>query len=412
MDVQRPGSSSRVRWRVFLVLFGVALLMIVALWLSLRPPSIPASDIWTAEVRRGDMLVEIPATGTLVSTALRAVTNHDPGVVERIRVLPGDAVTPEDVLLELSNPSLRDSLHRARVDLKAARAEATLSRLELDESRLELEAVLATAEAEYLGERLGLDAMTQLDGAHGVSQVELERKRLRLDALERRVTAERSKLEQFEEFRAAKVAAIDARLDREKSAVENLERRVAALSVTAGVRGVIESVNVEEGERVEGGFAVARIIDPDSLIGRLRVPERYAGQLELGLATSVESSGHSIDGRVVRIDPTPQERQVTVDIEFDSDVPAELGPQVSVQGVIRRDRLEDVTYVSRPSWIESGDESYVFVVQDERAVRKQVEFGRVSTEYVEVLTGLVPGEHLILAELSDRFDSRVLRIEK
>lgn len=416
MDIQRPNADQR-RHRRFIAAGAAAtvfVLLLATAWsLGTRPPAIDRDDIWTGQVTRGELVNEVSATGTLVATELRAVTNRSEGVVEVIRVLPGHAVGPEDVLLEMSSPALEDELADARYELAAADADATLSRMESENRYLDIVAQLASAEAEYTASRLELEANEEIGDEQITSEIEIARIRLRTEQQLKRKEAEQARLDSYAEYRAAQEASTRANVSKLRERVSRLESRVDDLFVRAGTDGVVQEINVEEGERLEPGQAVARVVNPDRLLARIRVSERDAALVKIGLPVRLELGRDTITGKVSRIDPTVRDRLVTVDVALQSADHARLRPDLSVIARIELERLDDVLVLDRPVGLRDAYETIDLFRLDrggDRARRVSVEIGGASARQVEVVSGLEPGDIVVLADLSEWADSPVLRI--
>ncbi len=157
MDVRRPDIQRR-RYRRF-VTAGVAVLALAALvWvafgLAARPPAVASDGLWSARLTHGEFVHEITGAGTLVAPELRAVTTRSDGVVERVKVLPGVVVGPDDVLITMSSPQLEEDLADAIWDLESAKADEVQQRVDLNNRFLELVSVFTASEAEYTSARL------------------------------------------------------------------------------------------------------------------------------------------------------------------------------------------------------------------------------------------------------------------
>ncbi len=390
---------------------GFFVLVVLAFWLSARPPAVAQSDIWTGSVLQGELIAEVSATGQLVAPEIRAVTNRSDGVVEQIHVLPGAEAERDTVLIEMSSPELLDELARARWQLEAARADAARERVETANELLQLEATVANADAEYLGERMELEALEELQVDQVVSELEVQRTRFRVEALKRRFQAEQSRLDRFDELRDAREEATAARLSELDSEVEQLEKRVAALQVRAGFAGVVQEVNVEEGQRLSSGEAVARIVNPEQLIARLRVPERRAGELLVGMSVRLDVGGETLSGEIERIDPTVRDRRVEVDVTLPGNRPEGLRPDLTSNARIEVARLDDTLYMPRPPWADPDTTATVFVLRGSEAERREVRFGQASNTEIQVLNGLAPGDQVILTDMSNWSDHPRLRVQ-
>src|SRR5215468_9287309 len=103
-------------------------ILLITLGLSrLKPaaPTVEKSTVWMDTVKRGPMVRQVRGPGTLVPVEIRWISSDTDGRVERLVILPGTPVTPESVLLEMSNPSLERDALDAESQLRAAEAELT-----------------------------------------------------------------------------------------------------------------------------------------------------------------------------------------------------------------------------------------------------------------------------------------------
>ncbi len=416
MDIKLPDPDKRRRARLITAgAAGIAFIALVAVaWaLASRPPAIERDEIWTARVSRGELVHEISASGTLVAVELRAVTNRSEGVVEAIHVLPGHVVDPDDVLIEMSSPTLEEELEDARWQLAAAEAEQKLAEMESENRYLDIVAQLASAEAEYTTARLELEAHEELGDERITPELEIERVRLRVQQLQRRMEAERARLESYAGYRDAQEAAQRSKVSQLQDKVSRLESRVTDLKVRAGMHGVVQEVDAKEGERLTAGHAIARIVNPNRLIARIGVSERDAALVENGLPVRLELGRDVVLGRVTRVDPTVRDRLVTVDVALDDPGGAPLRPDLSLVARVELQRVADVLVLDRPVGVRAAYEKLeLFRVRrgGDRAERVSVETGRASARQVEIVSGLQDGDIVIIADLSEWAEEPMLRI--
>lgn len=416
MDVQRASSRER-RWQRWVLPVSASVLVlaliVAALVLLNRAPAISADRIWTGTVVEGDMVREVSAAGSLVAPRLRAVTNRSAGVVEQVLVLPGDVVDSDSVLLVMSSPDLEEELAQARWDLAAVEAEQAVQQVEVENRQLDLIAQLAQAEAEHTSALIELQAQEELEKAQVFSAIEVERSRLRVEQLRRRLEAEQARMARAPEHRAAQEAATQAKLARQRDKVAHLETLITQLRVPAGSAGVIQEINIQEGESLSAGELVARIVDPDHLIARLRVPEREAAAVVAGLPVRLDLGSDQLEGEVIRIDPTARDRHIDVDVALTTGSALSLRPDQSISGRIELERLEAVRYIPRPTQArQEGQRLKLFVLSPggRRAHQVEVGLGRLSAREAEVVAGLAPGSQVILADMSEFEDVEALRV--
>lgn len=388
-------------------------LTVVAVRLAARPVGVDGDALWSAPVTRGEFVHEITAAGTLIAPEIRSITNRSEGVVERIVVLPGHVVTPDDVLVELSSPQLKDELEDARFELDAAEAEERLRQAEAEDRLLDLRISVASADAEYTSARLESEAQSALGRGQIVSTLDIEQARIRAEQLLKRLEAEQAKLDRYPITREAQDAAARAKLEQQRQKLRRLEDQFDQLAVRAGIGGVVQEIEIEEGERLSAGSEVAKIVNPELLIARVRVSERDAQRVEIGQAVRLEMARETLEGRVTRIDPTVRERLVSVDVELVGESRGTLRPDTSVTARIVLDRVPDTVLLDRPTGLRDEQETvdlFRLIDGGRRAERVTVEVGRASSQEVEILSGLEPGDEVYLADMSEWADQPVIRI--
>lgn len=417
MDVQIGKRSRVLRRRVVLVAsagLSLVALMVLAIWMGQRPPAIDGNSIWTGEVTRGELIHEVVAPGRLVATDVRAVTNRSAGVVEQLMVLPGDRVEAGDVLLIMTSPGIDEDLAAARWELAGIRADQALARVESQNRLLDLEAQVASAEADYTSTKMELEAQEQLGEGQVFSALEVERTRLKAAQLEKRMLAEKARLDRYDEVQQAEREAASAQLAALEDRVARLEALREDLNVKASMAGVVLEITPEEGEQLAAGTAVARIVNPHRLIARVSVDERSAARVQTGLPVSLELGRERLPGEVLRVDPGVENRLVTVDVALpDGADELDLRPDLSVIARIELDRIDDTLRLDRPAQMaESPGPVQLFRLDPDgkRARRVEVDLGRASMREVEIIRGLAPGDRVILADMTSWLDQEQIRI--
>ena len=174
-----------------------------------------------------------------------------------------------------------------------------------------------------------------------------------------------------------------------------------ALIVRAGMTGVLSALPVEVGAQVQPGENIARVADPTDLKAEIRIAETQAKDITIGQLARIDTRNGIVEGRVVRIDPAVQNGTVLVDITLEGDLPRGARPDLSVDGTIELERLDDVIFVGRPAFGQELSTVGIFKLSDDGyAQRTQVQLGRSSVNTIEVIRGLVPGDKVILSDMS------------
>jgi HlyD family secretion protein len=403
MDIGRPDLKRGKRLKQLLVTMAAIVVACVLVVLAARQqPAVPRVDsnaLWIGTVQKGEFVRQVRGTGSLVPRETRWVSSDSAGRVERILVRPGAWVEPDTVLVELSNPELIQEVEELRWEFDARKAGLASLEAELERQLLDARAAYMASRSDLESVNLEAQAEEELARKGIVSRIQHQQTLLRVGQLAQRVELESERIAQLRKSIDSQLDAEKARLEQTRKQLERHEQRIVQLQVQGGVAGVLQRIDVEPGQQIERGVNIARVARQDELIAELRVPESQAREIQLGQAVSVDMRGSRVSGEIVRIDPAVVGGAVQVDVRIVDDLPAGARPDLSVDGTIMLERLEDVMFVGRPAFGQPESTVSLFRVEENgQARRVMVELGRASLSEIEVRSGLVPGDRVVLSD--------------
>lgn len=403
MDI--PVEPRKKRGRYFLVAGAVVVLAAVTVALARLEPAAPSVDratLYIDSVVRGDLPRNVRAPGTLVPEQIRHVTAVTAGRLERIHVQPGEEVGPETVLMELNNPSVQMEALEAERALAAAQAQLVSLRSTLETQRLTQEAMVAQIRREYQDARRQAAANRELAEKNLIARNALEQSDELEAELRERVAINEEQLEVLATSVEAQIGAQENQVSRAEETLAFQRERAASMQVTAGAPGVVQDVPFEVGQWAIEGAELSQVVQPGRLKAELRVPETQARDVVIGLKAVIDTRNGLINGTVTRIDPAVQAGTVTVDVALQGEYPQGARPDLSVDGTIQIELLEDVIHMGRPSWGERGGRIGIFKLDEGggHASRVYVQLGQTSVSAVEIRDGLQPGDVVILSDMS------------
>lgn len=415
--MDRPKTPPRrLRRRLLWLVAGALAVLGITLGLgSLRAaaPLVSRGTVLIDTVRRGELLRQVQAPGTLVPTDIRWITTDTAARVERLAVEAGAEVKPDTVLLELSNPDVQ--LRALEAERELATAQAQLAELEagLDNQRLAQASQVATLEGELADASRRADATEQMHREGAVPALERDEARGRAQILASRLAFERKRLHTVDRSRRAQLEAQRGKIVRLEDLVEFGRRQVANLEVKAGTTGVVQELPLKPGQMVQAGALLAKVVNPARLKAELRVPETQAKDVTIGLPATIDTRNGEVPGKVMRIDPAAQEGTVRVDVALEGVLPPGARPDLTVDGTIQIERLANVLHVGRPAFGEANSRVSLFKVVDggDEAVRVPVVIGKTSAKAVEIRSGLAAGDAVVLSDLAQLDDVERIRLQ-
>ena len=408
MDIARPAIVARQR-KVRRITYGASALvavLLITLGLSRLKPAAPSVDRGTLvidTVKRGGMLRQVHGLGTLVPEDFRWIPAATDGRVERIVVLPGSLVTPSTVILELSNPELEMQALDAESQLRAAEAQYAELKVRLQSQHLDQQAAAASVQADYAQAKMRADTDQQLAEQGLVADLNRKLSRVAADQLENRNRIEQQRLSIAGESIKAQLAGMQAQVEQKRVLARLRRDQVKALAVRAGIGGTLQQVPVEYGQHVSPGTILAKVAEQNRLKAVIKVAETQARDIQIGQPTTIDTRNGIVEGKVTRVDPAAQNGTVTVDVSLTGELPKGARPDLSVDGTIELERLENVLYVGRPAQGGQGPGPIGLFKLDEggsTATRVTARLGRASVSTVEVVGGLKEGDQVVLSDTS------------
>jgi len=409
LDIPREKKSQKGK-RILIGTGVVAVLILGTLALrSLEPaaPKIDRNTIWVDSVQRGPFEISVRGPGTLVPEQIRWITAVTSGRVESRLLEPGEEVTPETIILEMTNPDVQLESLEAQRQLAAAKASLISLETALETQRLNQIGVVASAKSQHLAAKRNAQAADTLVKRNLMSTFEAQEAWDTAEEMESRYQVERQRLDLFTRTIEAQLVLQRQQVDRQEAVFEFQRNRVASMKVRAGASGVLRELPFEIGQWAQSGQTLAVVVEPGRLKAVLRIPETQARDITIGQNATIDTRNGLIAGQVMRIDPAVLNGTVTVDVRLVGELPRGARPDLSVDGTIQIEHVEDVLYVSRPAYGQANSTVGMFKLQEDgEAVRVNVRLGRSSVSTIEVVDGLAEGDMVVVSDMSrwDRFD--------
>ena len=417
MDIVRK-NGARKRWlrrTLFVVITAIVLIGTTIIFSNLKraAPLVKADTVWTAMVKQGEMVRRVRGNGILVPAEIWWIPAPVQGRVERIYFDPGQPVKTDTVLLELSNPVLERDMLDAKWELDAAIASLKNLEIELSNRQLEQEERLAIVAGNLKVIRLQAELDQRLFNEELLNQHRLDVSLARLEALENQIKLMKQRLGKMLQNRKAQLSVGQARVEQYRALVTLRRTQLDALRVKAGTEGVLQQLMVEVGQQVTMATTLAKIAKPDELKAELQISETQTKDIQVGQVVNIDTRNGIVEGRVARIDPSVVSGTVLVEVRLEGALPKGARPELSVEGTIVIDRLENVLHVDRPVGSRSNTLISLFRLDSESdmAIRTPVKLGRGSVSMIEIVDGLSRGDQIIISDMSKWEDVDRVRLE-
>jgi biotin carboxyl carrier protein len=422
MDIVRDATFKKKKRQKQTLMIVVAVLAVAGVTLGvsrLKPAlqSVDYSTIWPDTVKRGSMLRQVRGIGSLepIPADVRLIPAETDVHVERILILPGGPpVTPDTVIMELSNPQVEQEALTSDLDLRSAEAEYHNAKAKIDSDLGSVLAEAATVNSDYANAKRDADNNRELYKIGVVAKAVLDASVNKEHELAIRKKIEEDRIAESTKAIETQLAVQQSTIDQKKAMVGLKHRQKDALRVRAGIAGVLVDVPVQVGQRLTQGTILAKVVQPQHLQAELKIPETQAKDITPGQKADIDTHNGVVQGTVSRVDPSVQAGTVTVDVTLDGPPPPGARPDLSVDGTITLEKLDNVLYVGRPAFGQEKSTVGMFRIDADgkTATRVPVEMGRSSVNTIEILRGLKEGDQVILSDMSRLENQDHIRLER
>jgi len=419
MDIARPEFKQQKRRRqIIWSAAGIVALAGATIGVTrLKPaaPEVERSTVWTDTVKRGPMLRQVRGLGSLIPSQefTRQIPAETEATIVRILKLPGSQVKPDTILLEMSNPQVEEEAVDAKLQLKAAEAEYQSLRVTLQSNLMNQKAGAATVNSDYTQAKLQADTDKALYDLGVISGLAYKNSKSKSDELTTRNNIEDERLDINQKAIETQMAQQQAKVDQIRTLAGLKQKQLDALRVRAGIEGVLVDLPLQVGQHVTPGTMLAKVVQPDHLIAELKIAETQARDVQIGQPALVDTHNGTASGTVMRVDPAVQNGTVTVDVKLTGELPKGARPDLSVDGTIDLEKLDDVLYVGRPAFGQENSTISLFKLDPDGkgAVRVPVKVGRASVNAIQVIEGLYEGDTVILSDMSRNDNTDRIRLD-
>lgn len=361
--------------------------------------SVPFDRIRTATVTRGDLVRDVSVQGRVVAAVSPTLYATESGSIT-LHVEAGDQVLAGQVLATVDSPDLASALQQAESALEKRRMELERQRIESKQQALEKRKAADLANVALVAARR---EKRRADDAHErgvIPDIDFEKAQDDLRNAELAHEHAVADADLFDERLAFELRASEYDVGRQELVVKDLRRQIGQLSIQSPVDGIVGDLLVDQKAAVSRDMPVMAVVDLSRFEIDAQIPESYADDLAVGMQAEILVAGRAYPGRLVAVSPEIVGSQVASRIRFEREMPANLRQNQRLTTRILLAEHPDVLLVQRGQFLDSGSGRIAYVVSEDRvAKRRQIETGARSLGAVEVLSGLEPGETIVISSL-------------
>ena len=361
--------------------------------------SVPFERVRIATVARGDLVRDVTVQGRVVAAVSPTLYASESGTIT-LHVDAGEQVIAGQVIATVNSPELTSELQQAESSLEQRRVELERQRIESRQQALEKRKSADLADVALVAAQR---EKRRADEAHekGVIPV-IDYEKAQDDLRNAELAHEHAVADAnlFNERLAFEIRASEFEVNRQEILVEDLRRQVDELAIKSPVDGIVGDLLVDQKAAVNRDTPVMAVVDLSRFEIDAQIPESYADDLAIGMQAEILIGGNSYDGQIVAVSPEIVDNQVASRIRFHSDGPSNLRQNQRLTTRILLAEYTDVLFVQRGQFLDSGSGRIAYVVGEDRvAKRRRIETGARSLSAVQVVSGLEPGDAIVISNL-------------
>jgi HlyD family secretion protein len=421
VDKVKPHSSKKKKRRVLIVFLLLAVLAGGIYWYlnqSVSSDLVTVSNYTTSSVAAGDLVSTTEASGTVVLPNQVTIVNTQEGYVDSLYVSEGDSITSDDVLVKFSVPEYDEEMESYTLELKQANIELeselaaneyTLNTLETEISRLQDQIASATEEKEKYEKlsEIKNSYLTSYDNA--VSS---------LETLNQSLSDKQAELAYQKNIQEINIEKQKASIEKIELNISQLQKEIEALNITSPMAGEVLSINEDlmiQGNYLSASQSLFTVADRSKVYVDLDIYEQYASLLEVGDSLELTIGTETMNATIVSIGKVASMDSdglsATITIRVKPDTQTTLNPGASAVASIVLGVEENVLQLPRGSYLTTGNQKYVYVVDGDKAYKTQVVYGDIQSNTVEIVSGLKAGDQVITSSYQGFISEDVIQLK-
>jgi len=357
-----------------------------------------------AVVEKGNLQRDIGVQGRIVAANSPTLYATAPGIVS-LFVKAGDAVSESQKLAEVDSPQLKNQYEQELATLEQLELAVGRQRIEMKTTQLNNQQTIEMSAVNLEAAKVNKDrAVTSIKDSL-ISKKEYEEKVAEFKRASLSHEHAKQSFDLQKESMEFELKTRQSQLNRQQFVVNDLQRQVNELTLFAPTDGIIGSVNIREKDSVASNTSLITVIDLSAFEVEVNIPESFADDLGVGLASEISFNGEKHDGQLVAISPEVTNGQVVGRLRFNAETVASLRQNQRVSARILIESKENILKVRRGAFVESGGGRIIYRVNDSNATRQKVTLGARSIGEIEVVSGLKAGDEIVISSI-DVFNNR------
>lgn len=398
---------------VFITVLALAALAGVAYFSGMFVPNkLQPGDFKTEIIERGSVVNGVKATGVVVSENEVQILSPASSLIKTIYKEPGSWIDKGEAILQLDQDNIKAEIERISDQLEMTRNSLEKTRLNAQSTRLDLEYNEEVKNLRITSLKSTLADQQQLLEVGGISPARIEQTKQEITLAEKdlKTLSEKNSI-RLKQLNADEKGLLLQIKMQEKNLTEKQEI-LQKLRITAPSSGIILAIAGSAGQRADQDKMLVRMSDLTSFKITGSIDEQFAKQIQTGNRVLAIVDNESLEGRIGIITPVVENKKVQFNVHLKEKSHPKLIANQTVEIQIISSKKDNVLRMKKiPEFVER-QKHYVFVVEDNVAVRKEITLGVIGNDSCEIISGINEGDEIIVEGIGTYRNLDKIEIQK
>lgn len=387
---------------------GIALIAVV---LSFLQTSLNRKDLTISTVDKGVIEVSVSASGKVIPAFEEIINSPINSRIVEIYKKGGDSV-------DIGTPILKLDLQSAETDYNKLLDEEQMKRLELEKLRVTNHSKLSEMEMKLKVSRMELDRKAvelrnerYLDSLGAGTTDKVRQVELDYNVSQLKLKEDEQKYINEQALTDANLKVKELELNIFRKGLAETKRTLDDAQIRSPRKAILTYVNNEIGSQVGQGTKVAIVSDLSHFKIEGEIADTYGDRIAAGSKAVVKIGSDKLDGTVSDVTPLSKNGVISFTVQLEEDSHRRLRSGLKTDVYVMNAVKDDVLRIANASYYIGKGEYELFVVNGDQLLKRKVQLGDSNYEYVEVISGLEPGDQVVVSDMASYKDKNKLKVK-
>lgn len=415
MDREIPKEVRAKERRKQIIKWGTGLFVLVGgiiLVLSLMQPSLTRKGLLMSKVNKGVIEVSVNASGKVIPSFEEIINSPINSRILEIYKKGGDSV-------DLGTPILKLDLQSAETEYNKLLDEEQMKRLQLDQLRVtnrsklsEMEMKLKVSRMELNRKEVELRNERYLDSLGAGTTDKVRQAELSFNVGQLQLKEDEQKYLNEQALGKADLKVKELELNIFRKGMAETKRTLEDAQIRSPRKAVLTYVNNEVGAQVGQGNRIAIVSDLSHFKIEGEIADTYGDRIATGNKVMVKIGSDKLAGTVSDVTPLSKNGVISFTVQLEKDNHPRLRSGLKTDIYVMNAVKDDVMRIANGSYYVGKGEYELFVAKGNQLIKRKVQLGDSNYEFVEVVSGLQPGEEVVVSDMSNYKNKNKLKLNQ